>query len=52
VSEIRSFWREAMTFEAGVAEIPLRSVVLLVVLPVVAKVGFKKAGRERFQTTA
>jgi hypothetical protein len=24
VSEIRSFWRNAMTFEAGVAEMPLR----------------------------
>jgi hypothetical protein len=29
VSEIRSFWRNAMTFETGVAEMPLRSVVLL-----------------------
>jgi hypothetical protein len=24
VSEIRSFWRNAMTFEVGVAEMPLR----------------------------
>jgi len=32
VSEIRSFWRNAMTFEAEVAEVPLRYAVFLTFL--------------------
>jgi hypothetical protein len=32
VSEIRSFWRNVMTFDAEVAEMPLRYVVFLTFL--------------------